>query len=248
VFLTRPAGRNESLASALRQAGAVVHEAPALAIRPLAGECPLPEPDSLCVFVSRQAVDIYFSRCPGPWPAHAWAAAVGGATARALLDHVPAARILAPGAESAPDSEALLAVIESRGLPPATAHILRAEQGRDWLAGQLRTRGWSVRLHALYARRALLWDQATSLALADASAKVLLVTSEEALQAIDASLRHHHQAWPAHLRVVTLHARLARRLQCFYAGRPDEAPGITLSAPDEAALFQAILAATRPLH
>lgn len=249
VLLTRPAGRNEALAARLRAAGLDVTLAPALAIRHLPTARPQPSGGHLYLFVSRQAVEAYFSAVRAQWPADAWAAAVGAATAQALRAFVPPDRVLVPAEDETPDSESLLAIIDARALAPGEAHILRARQGRDWLADQLRSRGWAVTCHALYERVAALLPGAVCETLAmPTGGIVLLATSLEALDAIDGSLRHYRLEWPARLELVTLHARIARRLQCWYADRPPDALHTTLSAPDDAALFQTILAASRLLH
>jgi len=243
VVLTRPAGRNDALARALRAAGLTVIEAPALAIERLDAIVPQFQPGDLCVFVSRQSVDAYFgSRAAAPWPDGAWASAVGSATACALRAHVPQDRILAPATDVPPDSESLLAVIEAACLVPGRAHIFRAQRGRDWLARQLQARGWKVECHALYRRSPVVWDRAACSALAESASCTLLLTSLEAVDAVADSLRRQGMDWPPVLRVITLHERIARRLQCIYAERPAGALSVHLSAPDEAALFQAILA------
>ncbi|MGB3425532.1 MAG: uroporphyrinogen-III synthase [Castellaniella sp.] len=245
-MLTRPEGRNTSLASALRAAGLTVIEAPALAIRRLDAAVPRLVAGDLCIFVSRQAVDACFDgEAVTPWPDGVRAAAVGAATARALRDHVPPDLILAPDQDAPPDSESLLAAIEAAHLTPGRAHILRAQRGRDWLAQQLQARGWHVTCHALYQRSPVIWDRATCEVLAGPDACTLLLTSPEAVEAVDDSLRRQGLDWPIALRVVTLHERIARRLQCLYADRPAGALAVRLSAPDEAALFQAILASAR---
>ena len=246
VVLTRPAGRNSGLARDLRAAGLTVIEAPALAITPL--ETPLPrlQAGDLCVFVSRQAVDSYFQRTAGQdWPAGVRAAAVGTATARALRTHVPAAMVLAPDAGMPPDSESLLAVILAAGLAPGRAHLLRAQHGRDWLAQQLQTQGWTVACHALYRRSPIRWDQAVCSQVAGDAGCTLLLTSPEAVDAVADSLRQSGLDWPPVLRLVTLHERIARRLQYLYAERPAGGLSVRLSAPDDAALFRAILASAR---
>lgn len=246
VVLTRPEGRNAPLADALRAAGLRVIEAPALAIGRLDVAAPALRAGDLCVFVSRQAVDACFDRrAATPWPDGVRAAAVGAATARALRDHVPEDTILAPGQGAPPDSESLLTVIETARLSPGRAHILRAQRGRDWLARQLRARGWQVECHALYRREPVMWDRATCAVLAGPGACTLLLTSLEAVDAVAESLRRQDMDWPAALRIVTLHERIARRLQCIYADHPAGALTVRLSAPDEAALFQAILASAR---
>ncbi|HEX7388366.1 MAG TPA: uroporphyrinogen-III synthase [Castellaniella sp.] len=236
------------MASRLIEAGLSVYEAPALSIHVLPTPRPLPEPGNLYLFVSRQAVDAYFSVARADWPCEAWAAAVGGATRDALRAHVPDAQILAPSMHAASDSEALLSVIQAQELAPAQAHILRAQRGRDWMAEQLRLRGWHVTCHALYERTAVVMDFSACRVLAQDPQCILLVTSLEALDAIDASLRHHGLRWPDALRAVTLHARMERQLQCQYADKPAGALQVKLSAADDVSLFHAILNASRLSH
>lgn len=245
IFLTRPAGRNETLALRLREAGIPVREVPALAIRFLDVARPPAVSGCLYLFVSRQAVEAYFRALPAPWPIGAWAGAVGPATVAALGRYVPTGQILAPGGDAPPDSEALLAVIDARHLPAGTAHVLRAQQGRDWLSDQLSARGWQVRAHALYERVPVQWDADTCRDLVARDNRVLLVTSLEAANAIEASLRAHALEWPEHLHAVTLHTRISRRLQCWYADRPTGGLHVTVSAADDASLYEALLAASR---
>src|SRR5690606_6770981 len=104
--------------------------------------------------------------------------------------------VLAPPAGLPPDSESLLAVIESAALPPGRAHILRAEHGRDWLATQLQARGWTVACHALYRRRPVRWDAGLCEAVAGAPGCTMLLTSPEALDAVADSLQQHDLDWP----------------------------------------------------
>jgi len=250
AVLTRPEGRNESIARALEAEGLAAIIAPALVLRPLDEPAPAPAGYDLVVFVSRQAADQYFAQHADAWPAATFAAAVGQATARALRRRVPADRILAPPADSAQDSEALMALLDARGLRPACALILRGQRGREWLATQLERRGCQVRRHALYGRDAVRWTPAQCQAALGARPCILLVSSLEGLEAIAASFQTHGQGWPSHLRVVTIHARIARRLQCLIdADSPGaghrRAPDIKICAPDEQAIFQAILAASR---
>ncbi|MFV0283946.1 MAG: uroporphyrinogen-III synthase [Castellaniella sp.] len=246
VVLTRPAGRNAALAHALRAAGLAVIEAPALTIERLDTALPALGAGDLCLFVSRQAVEACFDgRAAMVWPREVRAAAVGAATARALRVHVPPDRILAPDETASPDSESLLSVIEAAALTPGRAHVFRAQRGRDWLAQQLQARGWQVQCHALYRRDPAIWAREQCAMLTQADACTLLLTSLEAFDAVAASLRRHGMNWPAMLRVVTLHERIARRLQCVYADRPHGTLTVRLSAPDDAALFQAILASAR---
>ncbi len=248
ILLTRPAGRNESLARRLRTDGLIVMDAPALRIEPVAEACPVPQPGELGIFVSRQAVDAYFSHHAG-WLPGAWAAAVGAATAQALRGQIPATHVLAPDPGCAPDSEHLLDVLLARLPDSGRAYVFRAQHGRDWLADQLRARGWTVSCHAAYHRVPVLWEAPVARRLARGGALVLLLTSLEALDAIDRSLTFHGFSWPATgLAVVTLHERIARRLQWRCEQASAEPLAITISDPDESSLFRAILAAAQSVR
>lgn len=250
VVLTRPEGRNEGIARALQASGVAVSIAPALLLRPVDGPVPAPEGWDMLVFVSRQAVEQYFARWRGPWPAATLAAAVGQATARALCQRVPAQQVLAPANDSAQDSEALLALLDARGLNPDRVLILRGRSGREWLATRLESRGCQVERHVLYDREPARWTLAQCRAAVDARPCVLLVSSLEGLASIAASLDAHGLGWPPVLSVVTIHERIARRLQCMVHARkagtsPQATLDVKICAPDEQAIFQAILAASR---
>uniref|UniRef100_UPI00333F993D uroporphyrinogen-III synthase n=1 Tax=Castellaniella defragrans TaxID=75697 RepID=UPI00333F993D len=250
AVLTRPAGRNETIARNLQAAGLAVTIAPALVLRTLDGPAPAPDDYDVLVFVSRQAVERYFAQWSGAWPVATFAAAVGEATARALRQRVPADQVLAPSADGPQDSEALLALIDAHGLRPARALILRGQHGREWLATQLEQRGCRVGRHALYGRDPVRWTQDQCQAAIDARPCILLVSSLEGLEAIAASFSAHGLGWPPVLCAVTIHERIARRLQCLAEARVPafERPpvlDVKICAPDEQAIFQAILAASR---
>ncbi len=242
IFLTRPRGRNEALAGLLTSRGLQVVLAPALSIQFTAVSGPEPKAGNLYVFVSRQAVQAYFRR-PRNWPYGAWAAAVGSATAAALNQYVPKQYILAPDKAAVEDSESLLPQIKKTINQSAVAHIFRAETGRDWLAESLIDLGWQVHYHALYRRRNVLWDAALCARFAASKNAVLLLTSMQAIDAIDHSLSAHGQVWPvAGLRVITLHERIARRLQYVCGPQLADKLIISYSAAADECLLQAVLA------
>lgn len=250
AVLTRPAGRNERIAQQLQDQGLAVMVAPALALQPLEGPVPAPDDFQLLVFVSRQAVRHYFAHWGGSWPDGTWAAAVGQATAGALCDWVPTAQILAPSAQTTQDSEALMALIRQQGIAPGRALVLRGDRGREWLSTQLGHDGWVVERRALYRRDPVLWTRAQCLDAAAAQPCVLLLSSLDGLRAIAASFQFHHLPWPEALQVVAIHQRIGRQLQYVLdAATPACAsrslPGVNYCSPDEQAIFQAILAASR---
>jgi hypothetical protein len=101
--------------------------------------------------------------------------------------------------------------------------------------------------HAAYHRKPCVWtpEQAAGLAgqLAAASTVACLVTSVESVEALHANVRHHaaqwRQLWES-VRFVTIHPRVASRLQsCFPALRATPS-SVRLCAADDDAVFQAI--------
>lgn len=150
----------------------------------------LPDYD-LAIFVSPSAALAVAPLLDGGWPAATRIAAVGAASAAAVrraLRLPPTVRIIAPDHgddENGPGSEALWRELAAE---PAVrrALILRAEQGREWLAERLREAGAQVDTLAVYRRLERSWRQlpeAARLPAALAATRtVLVVTSSEAVQ------------------------------------------------------------------
>lgn len=247
IVLTRPAGRNESIAAKLTAQGMRVRILPALALE-APGDQPVPRADAydLVVFVSRQSVSAYFSVSERPWPCGTHAAAVGQSTAQALREHVPDDRILAPSASSAQDSEGLLALIDERHLNFGRVLILRGQSGREWLADAFEHRGAAVMRHALYRRTPQRWTDEQYREIFSGRPAVMLFTSIEGLEAVYRGALHRGISWSGALRFVVIHARIARRLGSILqeSGVAGE-PWVKICVPNESAIFQAILTASR---
>ncbi|MBV6271667.1 uroporphyrinogen-III synthase [Alcaligenaceae bacterium CGII-47] len=247
IVLTRPAGRNESIAAALANQGLRVMVLPALTLTVRDDqEAPRADAYDLLVFVSRAAVTAYFNQLERPWPEGTRAAAVGQATAQALREVVPDACILAPAASSRQDSEALLALIDQQQQSFDRVLILRGQQGREWLAQAFEGRGATVTRHVLYRRSPRQWTREQYEDVFSGQPGVMLLTSIESLEAIDRGVQHHGLSWPGALRFVVIHVRIAQRLQSILrkSGMQGE-PWVKICVPDESAIFQAILAASR---
>lgn len=170
AIVTRPALQATAWARELRAAlmargaaGAVdVAELPLISIRALNDTAPLQAAwaglarQSLVFFVSANAVRYFFeARPPGlAWPLHTLAAAPGPGTAGVLLQAgVPPAQVVSPARDAASfDSEQLWAVLRHRDWAGRQVLIVRGEEGRDWLAEQLRTAGARPDYQAAYTR------------------------------------------------------------------------------------------------
>ena len=149
VAVTRARAQASALAARLRELGATVIEAPAIATRSLQATIPDLEPFDLLVVTSPTgAGELSDALLAGGRDARALAhltvAAIGPGTARAL-----AARGVA--ADVVPDRAVAEGLVEAlRDRPIRRALIARARSGRDVLPDALRARGAEVELLALY--------------------------------------------------------------------------------------------------
>ena len=157
ILLTRPWAESAQLALELAPLRADCVVFPSLEIRPSGpgvdglGRIDTLERYALAVFVSVNAVrcglDAVHAR--RAWPRETQVAAVGAATARALIE-AGFERVLTP--ESGHDSEALLAHPSLGALRGARILVVRGEGGREHLAGVLRARGAQVDYLEVYRR------------------------------------------------------------------------------------------------
>lgn len=260
AILTRPQGRNETLAASLRDAGLAALALPALSVQAVAwppARLPRPDQYDLLVFVSSTAARFYLDQLAraqsGPWPAHTLAAAVGRASAKPLFEAgtIPPSHILHPGADAlGQDSEALWAVLGPRMPAIKRVLIVRGQSGREWLGQRLELAGAQVRRYAVYRREPQAWtpEQAAALrnGLRTHRPAICLVTSSEGADAIHANVQRHQlgQLWES-VRFVTIHQRVASRLQFRFATTAQQAraPRVQVCPPDDLAIFQAIQSA-----
>lgn len=263
VVLTRPHGRNESLAARLCGHGLQVLELPALAICPLsidAAQFPLPQDYDLVVFVSANAAELYLQQLAqlagARWPASTLAATVGQASARPLR----AAGILGdgglvhPSPQAPQDSETLWLMLQATRRPFQRVLIVRGENGREWLGEQFERAGAFVRRYAIYGRRRAAWpasQQAALLAGLEGGRPLIgLFTSSESIEAFHENLaslgvgvgQDGQQFW-RHARFVVIHERIASRLQSLLGTvlGEDSRPMVKVCLPEDDAIFQAVI-------
>jgi uroporphyrinogen III methyltransferase/synthase len=149
IAVTRARPQASALAARLRELGAAVVEAPAIAIRPLAASLPdLSRYDLLCVTSPKGAdalVDLLFAAA---LDARALAgltvAAIGPGTAGALASHGVRADVVPERSVAEGLVDALAGVEVRRAL------VARGREGRDVLLDSLRGRGAEVDVLALY--------------------------------------------------------------------------------------------------
>ncbi len=254
VLLTRPDGKNTELNTRLEQAGLDVLALPVLELEASApSQAPDPAAYDLIVFVSGFAVGCYFRALENmglrSWPRGVYAAAVGAASANALLrtGMAPADRIVAPDADSRQDSEALWEELQRRGIHPRRVLIVCGDSGRAWLAERLRREGADVQRHRAYIRKPAQWRPCQLAALAglvrSQRRAVVLLTSSQGVDAWLSCMKEADMmALVTRTDFVVVHERIARHLRQSVAHLyPDAKATIIVSKPDDKIMFRSIM-------
>ena len=200
MLITRPRGRGETLAGAIRAAGGRVREVPLLAVEPLHPERDaelrtitaaklqrLDQYDAV-IAISINAVELALNWAREFWPQ--WPPAVrwygiGAATAEALTQWGVNCTVAGSGM----NSEALLALPELQTIAAHKILILRGVGGRETLATTLRARGASVDYAECYRRVEPILDAAARAELS-APADAICVNSAETLTNLWNNLNH----------------------------------------------------------
>jgi uroporphyrinogen-III synthase len=249
VIVTRPAAQAAPWVAALRAQGVDALALPLIEIVPPADPAPvqqawagLPE-RTMAFFVSANAVQHFFALRPlgAVWPAGILAAAPGPGTAAVLRAiGVPPVQVVEPAADAAAfDSESLWLQLAHRDWAGSKVLVVRGEDGRDWLAEQLRAAGATVDFVAAYVRRGPQANAAVIALLAAVTAApqqyLWLFSSSEAV-------RHLAALWPggvpAGARALATHARIAQ------AARKAGFASVADCAAGEAEVLLAIQAAS----
>jgi uroporphyrinogen-III synthase len=217
VIVTRPLAQALPEVQALRAAGVDAVALPLIAIEPVADPGPVREAwrtlpaTALVVFVSANAVQAFFALRDGaPWPATTRAGSTGpGTTAALRAAGVPPDRIVEPAPGASLDSESLWRQLRSADWRARAVLVVRGEDGRDWLAEQMRAAGAAVRFVAAYRRAPPRPDAEAHALLAAAQAAPTLhlwmFTSSEALSNLRALAPaadwSRGRAWATHERI-----------------------------------------------
>jgi len=176
LIVTRPLGQAAPWVTRLQAVGVEAQALPLMHIEPLGDTAAVRQAwarmsaYTLVMFVSANAVQHFFAAAPGapgvvgaagvppcehgPWPAGVFAGSTGpGTTAALLAVGVPRAALVEPPPEAMNfDSESLWEELQSRPWSGKRVLVVRGEDGRDWLAGELRARGAEVDFVAAYRR------------------------------------------------------------------------------------------------
>jgi uroporphyrinogen-III synthase len=252
VIVTRPSAQAATWVADLRAAGFDAVPLPLIAIASPSDPHPVAQawqrlqgagrPD-LLFFVSANAVLHFFTARPltATWPAGTRAAAPGPGTAAALRGvGLPDAAVLEPAADASSfDSESLWQRLRSDDWSGRRVLVVRGEDGRDWLAEQLRAAGAEVDFVAAYARQPPSPTPAVLHLLDEARAcpadHLWLLSSSEAV-------RHLLSLWPDGIppgaRALASHPRIAE------AARSAGFDQVGLSSPELSAIVQALRGAS----
>lgn len=239
LIVTRPRAQAQGWVDALRSLGLDAHMLPLIDI------AALDDPSlvhaawqklaglSLVIFVSANAVQQFFAARPGAarWP-HGLVAGSTGPGTTAALQAAGVSEVMAPAAESMQfDSEALWARLVKQKWNDKRVLVVRGEDGRDWLAEQLRSQGAQVEFVAAYRRQSPRLDapgrQLLAAALAAPTQHLWIFSSSEALAQLQALAPGAD--W-REARAVASHPRIAEAARRVGFGRVDAV------APDAAAL------------
>lgn len=232
-IVTRPRAQALPQVERLRAAGIDAVALPLIEIAPPADPAPVAAAwhairgQALVMFVSANAVERFFAAQPAGvhWPAAVRAGATGPGTTAALhAAGVPAAAIDAPAVPPF-ETEALWQQLRLRDWAGRQVLVVRGEQGRDWLAAQMRAAGATVRFVAAYARRLPQLDAAGRALLAQVCAEsrgcAWLFSSAEA--AVNLGVLAPAADWSAATALAT-HPRIAAAARRLGFGRVLDAP------------------------
>ena len=253
VIVTRPQAQAEPLAARLQAAGIdavtlpLIEIAAARDLQPLhCAWMALPE-TTLAIFVSANAVQYFMQARPhgAHWPQPLSVGSPGPGTSAALLAAgVPPAALVEPRPGDAYDSEALWQRLRERDWQGRRVLVVRGENGRDWLAEQLRSCGAQVDFVAAY-RRVLPHLDAGLRALLDAAVArprdhLWLISSSEA--AANLQRLAPHAAWQQ-AAAAAPHARIVATLRTLGFG---EVALVPVDAAALAAVVRTLPHAARP--
>lgn len=226
VIVTRPAAAGDRLHRRLIAGGWEALWCPAFDI----GAAPDPQAArtmlqtlqrfDLVVFVSPNAVRASLALIERPWPAGVAIGAVGDATAatvRAALALAAETPVIAPAGDAA-GSEAFWAAWTDSGRIARRVLILRAQHGREWLAGRFSDAGAEVEVLPVYTRAEHSLDSTARTllqrAMAEHRAPIAVFSSSEAVDALDRQLSAQDGAaqWLRNGWALATHERIRERL------------------------------------
>ena len=173
----------------------------------------------LALFVSAHAVRATASLLSAPWPRTTMMGADGAATRLAVeVELQPALDVVrvAPNDEDESGSEAFWSTWQAHGYRARRVLLLRATDGREWLAERLASSGAEVDALAVYSRRPHCPsnDDVSQLRqwIAAGIAPATVFSSSEAATALDHQVDASARRWLRSGTAIATHVRIAMRL------------------------------------
>jgi len=214
VLNTRPLNQGRALEQAIRGAGGLSINLPAIAISAtdLNWLKTMPELNAVnqAIFISANAVNYYFEALKQSnfsWPAHITVIAVGNATAAALTEQGIAVQHVPCGA----DSEHLIQLEILQKIEYQRILLIKGVGGRSLIADSLLSRGANVTLLDVY-RRDLpdIQQEYINSLWQDDSVDIILFTSEQAMNNLFSLFKGEGLSWLRNKPCLVISARLAQ--------------------------------------
>lgn len=241
ILVTRPAHQADALCRLIEGAGGTALRMPALDIAPPSDTGALRELGArldsfdLAIFVSANAVGGALAHLGMQLPASLGLAAVGPASARALLD-AGHSEVICPA--SGFDSESLLAMPELQHVAGKRVVIFRGDTGRGLLADVLRERGARVEYAEVYRREAPPPpDPVVADALRHDALDAVTVTSAQALENLVELCTDKMRRGLLRAQLVVVSERMIEMAESFGFATP-----LVAAEPGDRAIFETLVA------
>lgn len=265
VVLTRPQGKNAALADALHAQGIQTVILPALSLSSTMTTLPVtdqPKNFDLLIFVSAQAALFYLNALKEiglTLPIGQKIATVGAASAQPFYEEhldvtLDLELIHPPASDPYQDSEALWRLLQPRLNEFNQILLVRGQQGREWLSEQLLEANKELTRCCIYERLPAMWlgkeVEQLRVALKTPASVIFLLTSSESTQAIYTNIKRLAliSKWKQ-VKFIAIHPRIAQTLLDLTSlSNTQGSLQITLCAPSQAAMLEAILSAAMPNH
>jgi uroporphyrinogen-III synthase len=214
VLNTRPIEQAKALSQAIRLAGGIAIECPALVIEPKPQTWlkTLPNLNStaLAIFISANAVDCCFRTLKTAhyqWPLSIQNIAVGNATATALMKH----GIKADFIPTIADSENLLNLAILQTISRKTIVLFKGEEGRLLIAETLLARGADLHTIEVYQRQCPKFEpQQYHFLWQNGVVDIILFTSQQAMLNLFYMFGEEAHAWLCQTPCLVISERLAK--------------------------------------
>ncbi|HYM47378.1 MAG TPA: uroporphyrinogen-III synthase [Burkholderiaceae bacterium] len=226
IIVTRPSAAGQRLVDSLTERGHRVLWWPAFDIGPAPDVAAAREALSrlasyhLALFVSVNAVRAAGPFLSGDWPRDTAIGAVGPVTRAAVEAELrldARTTVIAPDIDDESGSEAFWRVWQARGQTATRVLILRAEDGREWLAQRFIATGAHVDAIAVYSRQPHCLSRVDLTQMQDCIdagvVPTIIFSSSETIATLDAQVTASAQEWLRSGTAICTHPRIGEQLR-----------------------------------